>query len=136
MVVKIKPKYLMKLQWYLIVPGILISTLSFLFLKMSVEDVLTLNCFVMTAGICGMFYLNRNELMLLNVTPEDKLDLSFINKSFLFKRHDLLLEKSQYEAVQQADIIQLKMNGKLIANVRRNSVTDADWNQVAAYFSK
>ncbi|MFB6457038.1 hypothetical protein ACE38W_17335 [Chitinophaga sp. Hz27] len=134
MVVKIEPRLLMKMQWYFLAIAIPFAILCFSLLPIPFEYGVVICSVFNTLGVFLLFFLNRNELTLLQVTPADKLDLSFINKSF-FKRQDLLLEKNQYEIVTQKDIFLIKVQGKLMAVVRRSTMSDEDWNTISVYFT-
>jgi hypothetical protein len=133
MLIKLKPIYLSLLTKYLIVFGLIFSMFIFLFLPIDKSYCYMISMTFIFAGVLYMFYLNKNEILTLQI-EESEVKISFVNNS-VFKRQDLKLPKSDIICKNEDEFIKLEKNKILFAIIRRKSMTEKEWSEVKSYFS-
>jgi hypothetical protein len=87
--------------------------------------------FMTSIGVFWMFYLNRNEVYTLIIDGE-MLHLDFFNKS-IFKRKELVLERSDLTAQANDSMIELFYENKHIANIRKVSMKTDEWEVISQF---
>ncbi len=87
--------------------------------------------FMSSIGVFWMFYLNRNEVYTLIIDGE-MLHLDFFNKS-IFKRKELVLERSDLTAQANDSMIELFYENKHIANIRKVSMKTDEWEVISQF---
>lgn len=133
MTIKFKATYLAKAFLWLIIIGILISSVIFLGLKLDLSYRYFFSMVIVFSGILIAFYLNRNELERLDVNVE-QITLSFFNKVF-FKREPISYARKDIETKHVNGIIEIFYKGELIGMIRKESLTLEDWEKVDTYFT-
>lgn len=90
--------------------------------------------FMTSIGVFWMFYLNRNEVYTLIIDGE-MLHLDFFNKS-IFKRKELVLERSDLTAQANDSMIELFYENKHRANIRKASMKSDEWEVIFQFLQK
>jgi len=81
--------------------------------------------------IC-VFYLNRKDLASIEYGASD-LVFSFVNKSF-FKKKDLTVKSESLKIERSNNCITFLQNKKVLAKLRRQSVSSESWIDINNYF--
>ena len=128
---KLKPVYLERLIWRLVIVGAIISLLVFLALNIDLSFKLSLSMLIVFIGVLIVFYLNKYEPEI--ITVEDKnFEFSYFNKVF-FKRRKCVYAKNEIEVKIGDNIILVSVNGRLIGRIRKKSMEPEDWGQIISH---
>lgn len=129
MEIKFKPAFLNKGLLYLIVTGVIISLIIFITLSIDITFRYMFSSLIVFAGLLVVFFANRNEPDKIEI-KDNKIHITFLNKSF-FKRKPIYFFIQELESkISENGIIHLTNKGKLIAIVRRDSLTTNDWKNL------
>jgi hypothetical protein len=133
MLIKLKPIYLSQLTKYLIVSGLIFSVCIFLFLQIDRSYCYMISMAFIFAGVLYMFYLNKNEVLTLQI-EQSEVKISFVNNA-VFKRQDMKLSKSDIICKKGDELIKLQKDEILFAIIRSKSLTETEWVEVKSYFN-
>lgn len=128
MLIRLKPIHISSLMKFVFGIGLLCAIALFIMISSDLIMAFSLSLILTSSGVFYAFYLNKNELLTLKII-ERNIELSFIN-NFIFKRNDMTLPIDDLTIVLKNDILNLTHQGKIIAIVRRKSVTEAEWKEL------
>jgi hypothetical protein len=128
MLIKLKPIYISSLIKFVFGIGILCAIALFIMMSSDLIMAFSLSLILTSSGVFYAFYLNKNELLTLKII-ERNIELSFIN-NFIFKRNDMTLPIDDLTIVLKKDILNLTHQGKIIAIVRKKSITESEWKEL------
>lgn len=131
-VFKFNANYLNRNIWILVIIGLIISLLFFLWVNIDVSYRYFWSMLLVFIGILIVFYLNRNELEQLNIKDE-KIELFFFNKTF-FKRKMLIYVKQELSIELKNNTIKLSKDNRITGKIRKDSTNENDWNEIVSYF--
>jgi|GEM_PF-1552762 hypothetical protein len=127
-----KPYLINRLVFVLLLGGTMVFVPILLyFFDTDTLDVLTNIVMLNTVFTVFMFYLTRNEVYTLIIDGE-MLHLDFFNKS-IFKRKELVLERSDLTAQANDSMIELFYENKHIANIRKVSMKTDEWEVISQF---
>lgn len=131
-VIKLEPKKLISLLKINLSIGIILSIVLFVSLKIDTSFIFMICTLILLSLIIRIFYLNQNEPDSILI-EENRITISYINKSF-FKKQTLNTELKQLNFEVQENVLQIKQNGNIIANLRKEALIDQDWAFVLSLF--
>lgn len=123
---KFKPIFLNKGFLYLIVTGIIVSLIIFITLSIDITFRYMFSMLIVFAGLLVVFFTNRNEPEKIEI-KDNNIHITFFNKVF-FKRKpiDVSIQELESNLIENG-IIQLTIQGRLIAIARRDALITNDW---------
>lgn len=128
MLIRLKPIYLSKLIKFVFGIGLLLAIALFVMMSSDKTMAFSLSLLLISSGVWYAFYLNKNEVLTITII-EGTIALSFVNNS-IFKRNDIALPIEAILCERKDTILHLMHQGKLIAIIRKDSVTEAEWNEL------
>lgn len=131
--IKLKPFFLTRALWVVILSGFSISFLLFMLLEVDLTTIYALSMFIAFVGLLIAFYLNRNDPELIEIN-ENQVEAHFFNKIF-FKRKPLAASINDFRVMKSENAILLFEKQKVL-HIRKRSVTLVDWNLLVEYFEK
>lgn len=123
--INLKASYLTKCIWWLIIIGVLLSSIIFLTLNIDLEYRYFLSMIFVFIGILIVFYLNRFEIEKIQFSKE-KITLTFYNK-FFFKKEPESYSKQEVKVKNKDSVLILYFNNNKIGIVRKDSLNSSDW---------
>ena len=133
-VIKLNAVLQNKLLKWVVILGVMVSALLFLFLKIEWTFIYFLSILFIFSGIVGSFYLNRNEPETI-IIEENIIKFSFFNK-FLFVREDCFFKKECLLFQENESSIELLNNGRRVVIIRKKSLSKNDLDILKTYFIK
>jgi hypothetical protein len=131
--IKLKPFFLTRALWIVILVGFALSLMLFLLLAFDLTTLYALSMFMVFIGLLIAFYLNRNDPEVIEVN-ENELKAHFFNKIF-FKRKPIVASINDLRVKKNENAILLFEKRKAL-QIRKRSVTLDDWNLLVEYFEK
>lgn len=132
MILKLKPVYLSRIMNYIFLGGGAVVILFMLFFPLHWAYKYFVSMVFLFVALLYGFYLNRNDLLIIQCNP-DNVEFSFINNVF-FKRKTMKLQRVEIEYNETNGVMSFLRHGKLFAILRKKSVNDIEWEQLTAYF--
>lgn len=127
--VKFKAIFLKKAFLLLVVVGVIISLLIFIFLDVYFIYKYMLSMLIIFSGIFVIFFLNRNEPERIKI-KEDRIQFAFFNKVF-FKRTPVSYSIKEINLESHDnDIMRLFKNEELFAVIRKEAIKTEDWESL------
>jgi cell division protein FtsW (lipid II flippase) len=127
--VKFKAIFLKKAFLLLVVVGVIISLLIFIFLDVDFIYKYMLSMLIIFSGIFVIFFLNRNEPERIKI-KEDRIQFAFFNKVF-FKRTPVSYSIKEINLESHDnDIMRLFKNEELFAVIRKEAIKTEDWESL------
>ncbi len=131
--IKLKPFFLIRASWVVILAGFALSLMLFLLLPFDLTTLYALSMFMVFIGLLIVFYLNRNEPEMIEINGNE-FKVHFFYQIF-FKRKPIVASINDFKVKKNENAILLFEKQKVL-QIRKRSVTLDDWNLLVEYFEK
>lgn len=131
--IKLKPFFLTRALWVVILAGFALSLMLFLLLPFDLTTLYALSMFMVFIGLLIVFYLNRNDPEMIEIN-ENEFKAHFFNKIF-FKRKPIVASVNNFRVKKNENAILLFEKRKVL-QLRKRSVTLDEWSLLVEYFEK
>lgn len=129
-----KPVLLNKHLKWLVIIGLVICVVLFLFLKIDLSYRYFLCMLIIFMGLLIVFYNNKNEPEKI-IIEGDRIEFSFFNKVF-FKKEDCVFKKQNLRSQVKESVIELFDEDRIVSNIRKISLSSENWETLKVYLTK